>query len=437
LVLAVALTVALVAPPAGAADAPERWPSILAPQALPIYDIPRHDYTPPGLYLGSFLILPTAVETASYDDNIFASQQRVANDYVNTTQEGVSAQSDWSQHSLSGSFVTAQQVYAAHPNEDANTYAATVSGRYDISGDAFVQFDASGSQQPQSRAAVVAVTGTGARPIYNDWRSQVSYEQQFGPWAEYAQARIEKIAYITSDALTFSYLQPSYRDRITYNFTDRVGVFFEATFEQRQWQVAPGLRNSDSFTGLAGIAYHVPTIIDGELGAGMLRQTYENAAFATLYTPVLNGQVTWNFLPLTSILATAYRTVTGTEIVCVPNSGTCQTAAGLTPIAGSNRIGQRDTHESTAVTTSLQHEFYHNLLGEAQVGYQHDVFDFNDLVDNTYEVNGNVRYLMNRHSEVDFAYIHRIRTANQPSDRTFNSGAFDENVLLLSVKAGW
>lgn len=438
-ILAIAATGALAAFASGAQATPlsNGWPNPTLPQTLAVYDMSRPEYAPLGVPLGSFLFFPTASEAAAYDDNIFASDRRVASDLVNTTEEGMAIQSQWSQHSLSGQFFTAQQVYGGHSTEDADTYSGTVSGRYDISGEAFVEFDGHISQQPQSRAAAEALSSNGGeRPVYDDYLPQVTYEQQFGPWNERAQGGFEKRSFTTSDALTFSYMEPTYRNRVTYDFTDRLGVFFDATFSQRQWNVSPEFRNSDSFTGLGGIAYQVPTVIDAELGIGGLRETFENSAFSNLNRPVLRGYITWNVLPLTTVLATANRTVTGTEFFCLPNATTCQTASGLTPVTGSTRVGSRNTMSATDATLGVQHEVYHNLLGGLQFNYARNVFDLDDLIDNTFEVVGSGRYLVNQNFELDFDYTHRLRSANQPFNFTFNSGPFNENILMLTLKAG-
>jgi hypothetical protein len=434
--LAGAGVLASLATPARAVG-PQPWPSMSAtPPTVAVYDIPRPSYDPTGLLLGSFLFFPLIEQKASYDDNIFASDVHTAADYVNLTREAMSFQSQWSRHSLSGQFFTSQQIFKAHPSEDANSYFGNLSGRLDIANDAFVQLDLTGSQQPQSRAAAVAVTSGFSRPVFNDWQSAVSYEQRFGRWSELAQGSVEKVVYITPEAFGFSFFEPLFRNRLIYAISDRLGVFAEASFRMREWKLQPDLRNYNQLTGLIGFTYVVPTLIDAELGVGAARQAYDNAAFSTLYSPVVNGSVTWNVLPLTSLLANAYRTVAGTEFFCTPGAATCQTASGVAALPGTTRLGTRDAHTQTFGSLGVQHEIYHNLLGEAAFSYAHDAFDFDDLTDNTYSPSGNLRYLVNQHFELDLDYAYRIRTSNQPNNRLFNSGPYRENVVTLTLKAG-
>ena len=97
---------------------------------------------------------------------------------------------------------------------------------------------------------------------------------------------------------------------------------------------------------------------------------------------------------------------------------------------------QRNTFEATVGKLGVQHEFWHNLLGEAAFRYERDVFDFNNLIDNTYALSSDMRYLLNRYAEVDLNFTHTRRTANLSMDRTFNSGPYTENLLFLTLKVG-
>ncbi len=68
--------------------------------------------------------------------------------------------------------------------------------------------------------------------------------------------------------------------------------------------------------------------------------------------------------------------------------------------------------------------------------YAKDRFDFNGLFNNTYAVSLNARYLVNRYLQVDLDYTHAARTANLPDDRTYNSGPYKENAVVLTLRAG-
>lgn len=412
----------------------QEWPRESTPPTLPVYQMARPGYDPIGISLDSFLIFPSVSETAAYDDNIFASDRKVADDFVNTTNEAVALASQWSRHSLSGHLYTAQQVYAGHPSEDANTYGADASGRLDVTGDSFFQLDGSFIQQPQQRASPEASNVTTGRPIYNTSDGRLNFVQRMNRWLERVQGYAQRTDYVTSGNTSRNNLTQTYSDRLSYDLSEELSLFVQGSYELRDWDVRPAERNFDTLTGLVGVTAAIPTVVEADFGVGVLRQTYSNSAFKTLVAPAVNGQVTWNVLPLTSILASVSRTVTGTETFCGSQAGVCQTTTGAQPATAG--AGQRNTLATTLGEIGAQHEFWHDLLGSIRFRYEQDVFDFNNLVDNNYEAATNARYLINRYLEADLNYAYRARTANLPDDRTFNSGPYTENVISVTLKAG-
>ena len=427
---AVLITAFAASSPAGAGG----WPRESTPLTVSLYEAPNPDYSPPGINLDSFLISPTFSETAAYDDNIFASDRNVAGDFVNTTNEGVAIASQWSRHSLIGHLYSAQQVYADHSAESANTYDADASGRLDITGDSFLQLDGGFIQQPQLRASPESSTSGTGRPLYNTSNGTLNFDQRLNRWVERAQANVVRIDYITAGNGGRDAVTQTYGDRVSYDISDQFSLFVQASYAHRDWDVRPSERNFDTFTGLAGVSIEIPTIVEADIGVGALRQSYANSAFQTLVAPTATVQVTWNVLPLTSALANIDRTVTGTETFCGEKSGVCQNSGN--PQQVTPGTGQRNTLAMTIAEIGAQYEFWHDLLGAVRFRYERDEFDFNNLVDDTYAVSANGRYLINRNLEADLDYTYRVRTANLPNDRTFNSGPFNENVIAVSLKAG-
>ncbi|HUN50666.1 MAG TPA: outer membrane beta-barrel protein, partial [Candidatus Sulfotelmatobacter sp.] len=414
----------------------QTWPSQSTPPTVPLYNLPRPDYDQPGIAVGSFLVLPSASEVATYDDNIFASEQSRAGDFVNTTNESIAAASQWSRHSLSGRLYSAQQAYASHGSENANTYGAEGSGRLDITGQSFLQLDGSFVQQPEQRGALQASTNLATRPVFNTTTGRLTYDQSFNYWEERAQASVQDVDFITGGNEFRDGSVYTVRNRVVFKLSEELGAFIEGSNAWQDWDLNPSQRNSDNLTGLIGISAQIPTVIQGELGIGVLRESYSNSAFKPLVTPALTGSLTWNILPLTSIVASAQRTVVGTETFCNAATGICQISSGASTPVVTAFSSQRNTFQSTGGQIGVQHEFWHNILGEANVAYEHDVFDFNGLVDDTYVLSGDVHYLLNRYSEIDFNFAHTQRTANLSADRTFNSGPYTDNIVFLTLKVG-
>jgi hypothetical protein len=412
----------------------EMWPRESTPDTLPVYEMKRPGYDPEGILYRSFLFSPSATEAGKYDDNIFASRRRVESDYVNTTGEELGAASQWSRHSLSGRLFAAQELYALHPGENANTFGADASGRLDITQDSFLRFDGGFIEQPQSRASIEAAVGTAERPIYDTGTSGINFYQRFNHLVERAQYHFTRIDYVTSGNESRNSITNAVNDRLSYDFSGELATFVQAGYSLRDWDLRPAERNFDSLTGLVGVTVSIPTVLEAEVGIGVLRQSYSNDQFATLVTPVFNGHVLWNVLPLTSLIASFSRDVTGTENFCNATTHTCQSGNTIVLQPGT---GVRDTLETTAARFDVQHEFWHDLLGSAGFHYEQSVFNFSGLTDDTYTFSTDLRYLINRYLEANLDYTFQTRVSSRPDDSTFNSGGFTTNIVMVTLKAGF
>jgi hypothetical protein len=133
------------------------------------------------------------------------------------------------------------------------------------------------------------------------------------------------------------------------------------------------------------------------------------------------------------LTASANRTVTGLETFCdgVTISPACSVLSGgeLTALQS-----QRGALDVSSAELGLQHEFWHNLLGQLRFRFEQDKFDPVDLMDRNFAVNLGARILVNRNMELDISYDLNIRTANQDL-LLYNSGPYHANMVSLALKA--
>ena len=403
-------------------------PSDLPWEVIPTYQMERPFYDAPGVLRNAILFHPTLIENFSYSDNIYASDIVQASDFISTTTANVSLAADWARHNLTGRGFYTQQLYVDHSSENASAFGVEASDRYAISSRSFLQIDAGFTQQPQSRATAEADSDDSQeRPTYSTTSGAVSYFHRYGRLVDRAQVAVRKVDYLEDENAGRSSVLWSATNRIAYELRGRLTAFADISYVKHEWETRPDLRDFDVLRGNAGVRYIVPTVMEAEIGVGVLRQDFVNGDFDTLVTPAFQMNMTWNVLPLTTILANAERTVVGTETFCGGQLALCQGA--LDP-------SQRNTRETTAALIAVQHEFWHNFLGEVRVRYAKDRFDFNGLFNRTYGMTVNARYLVNRYMQLDLEYTHAARTANLPDDRTYNSGPYTENVVALTLRAG-
>jgi hypothetical protein len=324
-------------------------------------------------------------------------------------------------------------LYRDHDFENANTYGAAASGRLDIADDAFVQLDGSFVEQPQLRDSAEADVTATERPIYNTLSGTITYNQYIDRFQNVAEIGVIKTAYTgqTEAVRSSSFLR--YHDRLIYQATGSASLFLDGAYATHDWLVRGDARDFSTLNGSAGVQIGITDLVQGEISVGVLQQQYRNTAFSTLVTPTVNGDLIWNFLPLTSLSLSVSRTVTGTESFCDPSQpALCQRLLGL-PSSAAITNG-RSSLESIATQLGLQHEFWHDLLGEARFGVIHDKYELAELIDNDYQLNVNGRWLINRNMELDLAYAHNVRQANKPIT-FYNSGPYSENVVSLTLKS--
>lgn len=385
----------------------------------PAYQLARPAYDPIGIRLGNFMLFPAASENAVFDDNIFASEQRLASDFISTSTEQLTITSQTAPYDLRLHFLASQELYAQHSSNNGYIWDADTTVRAGITRDAYLQFEGAIAEQPLARGTAEAGEDP-KRAIFNRGDISATYGQTIGAVGNRLQFVLRDIAYVSEGDRSRSGTRFTYRDRLSYDIAPNASLFLEGSFAQQQWKERSVFRNFNLLTGVAGVSVELPGMLEAEISLGAVQQTYRDSAFKDLVTPVATERLIWNVTPLTSIILTADRAVFGTE--------TFPSGAVLPP--------QRNSLQITTSDLGVQHEFIHNLLGEVRFGYERDHFDFNGLTDRTFVLRGDVRYLINRFLEADLEYVWRKRIANLPADRTFNSGPFSENVVSLTLKAG-
>jgi hypothetical protein len=470
------------------------------PVVMPVYQLLRPGYDAPGIRLGSFVLTPSVAEMLAGNDNIFASDSRQASDLIFTSGEDFKLGSQWSKNSAAVHLFHEHEIYADHPTENANIYGLEGSFRLDISDNASLDLSTGIVQQPQKRNSPEADRLALSRPLYNTIPFSLGYNQDLGNWHNRVDLGLVQTAYISNAEASRNNTEWRYRDRLSYGLSGDTWPFLLIAYSRRYWNERSSLRDYDTLSGMVGISAQLPGKIDLDLGAGVQRQHFAFSLFDDLVTPTFSGHLTWNILPLTTIIASADQTTGGLETFCDGaslNSAclavvTPTTATGINDLNGlyntykleaANRFCAaspgnpicagplppnyaafksqdpdlaslfvssvceelptipvcttqflRGTLEVTSAQIAIQHEFWHDILGEAQFRFEQDRFEPVDLVDRTWSINLGTRFLLNRNMELDISYLLNIRTANKDL-LIYNSGPYQSNLVSLQLKA--
>lgn len=415
--------------PATAEEAPSRPPNV-----TPVYQVPRPAYDAPGIVLGDFLLSPSFPQTLTYNDNIYASDRHVASDLIVTTGQDLNIQSQWRSGGVGLHLYHDHDLYADHSPENANTYGVESTFRLDVDKDAFLQLDAGIVQQPQKRNSPQADRLALSRPLYNTIPVSLHYSQDWGAWHNNAEAGFLQTAYISRSDASRSGIQARYRDRLSYGLSGDTWTFLQVTYSTQDWNLLGPLRNFDTLSVIAGFSVQLADLVDIELGGGLLRQSFVFSGFPNLVTPTFSGHLVWNILPLTTLSASADQGVSGLESVCGAPRFSDPACVGLLANLFLSSGGLRGSLETTSMEVGIQHEFWHDILGQARFRFVQDRFEPVDLLDRTYTVDLGARFLINRNMQLDVGYALNIRTANQDI-LLYNSGPYQGNIVSMTLKA--
>lgn len=402
------------------------------PSVIPIYQMSRPLYSLPPINIGGFLAAPTASQMMTYDDNIFASDAHKFGDWIGTTTEGLDLEAPWERDSAGIKASLSQQYYADHSTENANSYSVEGIANFELDNDASIGLHAGFAQQPQLRNSEQADGNSVGRPIFNTLSGEADYTQDWGHLGNLVQIQAVQTAYISAAQATRSGVKMSYRDRLSYALTGDSWVFVDGTYSHENWLLNGALRNYNILSGLAGVGAQLTDLVDAEIGVGVLRQQFRFSGFPDLVTPIFSGHLTWNVLPLTSVLISTSKTVTGLEAFCsgALRFGSCTTAPGG---SGSNPGNQLGSLELQTSEIELQHEFWHDLLADVRLQYEKQKFSPVNLVDQNYAAIFETRFLVNENWELDLSYSRNIRSANQ-SITLYNSGPYNANTASLTLR---
>jgi len=404
------------AAPAGpqAPAAPGQQP-ILAGQTVTAR--PRPDFDPIGLRLGDFFWFPRGEIDEEYNSNIFATQSPV-HDWITVLQPGFDLLSSLPRNAINLHAGAATQFYAGNPSQNTATGFVATDGRLDVDAHSGFFGNASAAHSYTPRSSPNS-PGNAAEPVtYNTYSGAVGYAAtglRVGYEADLAVAATQYNAVpligggispqSSSDTVT-----PQAALRLSYEFIpDYLGYVRASGTVYDYTHPLPGGVNFDStvYRIIAGLQVLPRHLIYGEVYAGYLTDRFESSAIGSTSVPDFGGRLTWNVTRLTTANFNVVRTFQTTN----PTSGT---GAG---------------YLDTAVTASIDHELRYNVLLNAGVGFENDLYQGISRTDDTFSAGASVRWLVSRNLYLGGAYTYQQRASSGTAAGT----PFSQSIVMLRL----
>jgi len=199
--------------------------------------------------------------------------------------------------------------------------------------------------------------------------------------------------------------------RMDYAISPATAVFGQVSLNERDYDsdassTTPA-RDSSGYEALIGVNFELGAVSRGEIAAGYISQSFDDAAYTDIDGFGGRAQLEWFPTELTTVTASVSRTVQD---------------AGIIGAAG---------YLSTEVGGKIDHELLRNLILTAQVTYSED--DYNGIDRDDQRLNASVSgtYLINRHYGVTttLAYI------DQASDGALSGPNYDVMRMYVSLVA--
>ena len=372
-------------------------------------------YAPDGLRLGNINVLPYIGVTGGYDTNPLQSSGRVTASPFVQGEAGVSAQSDWSRHSLNADIRGTYTDYSNASNANRPDVAARIGARYDIQRDTALDFETRARISTETVSDINLPAGVQQRPNTYSYGGSAGITQQFSRTSVNLRGTIDRNSYENA-SLGSTIVDQSDRNQNIYGLRLRVGYeltpglmpFVDGLIDTRQYDNTLDRngfrRQSDGLTGRLGSTFDITSTLRGEVAAGVTNRSFDDPRLRTLTSPVLEASLIWSISPLT-----AMRIRASSEV-------------GDTVTAFSSGIYDR------RIQVDLEHALFRNLTLGAAGQYQQEETQGISFTQETYTAGVRADYKLSKEIVLRGSYTFQRLNSSSPG------GGYSSSIVLLGVR---
>jgi hypothetical protein len=398
-------------------------PTVAAVPSIPAKQRPHAEekpFDPTGIELGDLKLLPSIEEDLGYASNpsLLPGQNKAS--LYESTQGGLSFQSDWSRNDLHGSLTGGYADYFDAHEADSPNAAAVLGGRIDASRD--LSFDGEGrfNLLTQTPGSVTLPTGIAlaakGRPLVETFDASLGGAQKFGDLTLSLHGTLDRTDY--QDAMlaagsTEKLSSDDYNDwglkaRAAYQISPVISPFLEGVFDTRVYDQTVDFtgfeRNSTGALGRVGATVALSGQLTGEASVGYGERHYRDPRLPVLRAPLIDASLIWSATPLTTV--------------------TLKTSTSLADTTNAGDSGA----VSRSYTIDVSHQLLRNLTLGANVGFATDVYAGAPLRDSTLSYGGHADYNITRDIVLRASATHSTYASSAPGSN------YVSNVFLLGLR---
>lgn len=374
---------------------------------------PRPDYEAIGMKAGGFTLYPRVTVEAVHDDNIYAVATGEQSDVIWRVKPEVAARSNWSRHAV-GAFASASvNRYADFDTENTEEYTLGFNGRLDVERGSYISASAQWQALTEPRTAITAGTPAGAtaKPVeYYLWSGNLTGVKEFNRLRLTGKLDTKTFDYDDQGSLAFNQNNRDrdefyYGGKAEYAVSPDTAVFASLVGNTKEYDTAVAGRDSDGYVATVGANFDLSQAVRGELEAGYMSQSYDNALFNDIDGFSAKGRVEWFPTELTTLNVAGSRSI---------EESTAANSPG---------------YVANSVSAGIDHELLRNVLLAANASYGKDKYEQIDRDDKRTGFNASAAYLLNRNVGLFLTYTY----LKQESSGTAKGSSFTDNKLAASV----
>jgi hypothetical protein len=386
---------------------------------VPVTSRARPDYDPLGIRAGGFLIYPSVSVGATYDDNVFATNNNEQDDFIFTVSPRIAARSNFPRHSLELTVGSDIGRYVDQTNENFEDYGADLGGVLDITrnnrlvGGAFYEHGHTSRDDPEDPGVEVDPdepdVQVSEEPLeFNDYGGNLGFEQDFNRFNFSVLGDVERRDYDDDTEAGRDRLLYGGTLRTGYFISPRINAFLQGGYRREERDTSEGSdppikRDNNVYDARIGTEIDITGLLFGEVSVGWSVQDFDESDLDTENGFVYGTGLTWNPTQLTSL--------------------TLDGSGGFEPSdVGTSKLTNR-------IALRVDHELLRNVLIGGEVGFRREDFQDTGRVDNRFDVGPDITYLLNRYLSVGAGYTFTTQTSDD------NEEEFTRNLFTLRLTA--
>lgn len=380
-------------------------------RAISLYERPMPDYDPQGIDLPDFLLFPSVALTAKYNDNVYASSQKISDGSFGIAPK-LALRSTFTEDQINADLASISDFYVQRDHEDYNDYQADINGKYYLTPTVVMFGQTSAAHLHEARGSPDASISGPEPTQYDDVVAYGGIAQTKLVLTGQADVFFERLKFWGDGARNYDHVVAT--GRVGYEVVPQLVTFVRGSYDQRSYYATiDGFdKNSNGYSTVIGADLDINGVIFAEIYGGVMSQYFADPRFSSIVSPDYGVDGVWNPTDRISLLLKVQRSIDESVTSVSPTQLVSATV-------------------DTNLTVGAQYQFTGNLLGRAD--YFHQVLNFREsnFEDDVDGVTASAKYFISPFVNVSPIASFETRSSNRPG-RTF-----DQAQLLFVVNVAY